>query len=79
MSLGDKARELLAAFPPAYWQALAVVMALYLVSRGRSSSCWQGPYDIGVAGRVWGRRRALMQRNGTKHGAALPMRRAGPL
>ena len=52
MTLGDKARELLAAFPPAYWQALAVVMALYLVSPWRrcishsaalaSLFCWQG-------------------------------------
>ncbi len=32
MTLGDKARALKDAFPPAYWQALAVVMALYLVS-----------------------------------------------
>ncbi|KAI7836300.1 hypothetical protein COHA_009808 [Chlorella ohadii] len=30
MTLGDKARALKDAFPPAYWQALAVVMALYL-------------------------------------------------
>lgn len=39
MSLGDKARALLDAFPAAYWQALAVVMALYLV--GAHCRAWR--------------------------------------
>lgn len=37
MSVWDKAAALQDAFPPAYWQALAVVMALYLVGG------WTGP------------------------------------
>lgn len=52
MSVWDKAAALRDAFPAAYWQALAVVMALYLVGGWAGPGCSDGQGETCKGGRT---------------------------